>query len=372
MTYACSKTEAIDFIGNIVPHKWYSQIKFSNGKPDLIAITLLSEIVYWYRPRHNDGSLSQKKFKADILQKSYQELADKFCLTKRQVTEATNRLESRGLIKKIFRNIKNLSNVLFIDINTDEILKISNVTKNSESKENVKARQKCEKTYPQVSHPNVPPLTLKRETYTKITTKNKNNLQTIKPILNSNFKKENNIALEMINVWKNKVGETYIQFSSKKVLKLLFESLKNNFDESLEQWSNYCDKLKNLSKPFLLWAIKEQTIKKIRNANQVYTTSLQSQFEYKNEPINLAEKITNINNNILKIPLKEIGEGQQISYQDKLKLTSGKYELSDCKRKLTIKTFYFMKNELEYLNTELFVQFKKHIPDLESISYIGC
>ena len=40
----------IEISGNIIPQKWYRVILRDNGKPDLLAIILLSDIVYWYRP----------------------------------------------------------------------------------------------------------------------------------------------------------------------------------------------------------------------------------------------------------------------------------------------------------------------------------
>lgn len=36
--------------GNIVPQIWYKTITKETGKPYLLAITLLADIVYWYRP----------------------------------------------------------------------------------------------------------------------------------------------------------------------------------------------------------------------------------------------------------------------------------------------------------------------------------
>ena len=39
------------FTGNIIPNSWYSTIRTEKGKPDLTAITILSEILYWHRPR---------------------------------------------------------------------------------------------------------------------------------------------------------------------------------------------------------------------------------------------------------------------------------------------------------------------------------
>ena len=82
---------ALPFTGNLIPHAWYTALTFPSGKPDLVAITLLADIVYWYRPVvERDPATGQvlrqrKKFKADMLQRSYQAFADQFGFTKRQV-----------------------------------------------------------------------------------------------------------------------------------------------------------------------------------------------------------------------------------------------------------------------------------------------
>ena len=34
--------------GNIIPHSWYGEIVSDSGNTDFNAITILSEIVYWY------------------------------------------------------------------------------------------------------------------------------------------------------------------------------------------------------------------------------------------------------------------------------------------------------------------------------------
>ena len=41
---------SINISGNIVPAIWYSTITKENGKPYLLAIVILADIVYWYRP----------------------------------------------------------------------------------------------------------------------------------------------------------------------------------------------------------------------------------------------------------------------------------------------------------------------------------
>ena len=75
--------------GNYIPLSWHKTITRENGKPYPTAIMILSDIVYWYRPREvRDESTglvvrAEKKFKADFLQRSYQQLADLFGYSKR-------------------------------------------------------------------------------------------------------------------------------------------------------------------------------------------------------------------------------------------------------------------------------------------------
>ena len=134
------KMNEIPFQGNIVPHSWYDYIKDSRGKPDLIAIVLLSDIVYWYRPHiirdETSGRILglQKKFAADKLQRSYGSFAKQFGLSKFQVRRALRYLESTGVISLTLRNIVlesglRLSNVLYIGIHPDALMEITRITK---------------------------------------------------------------------------------------------------------------------------------------------------------------------------------------------------------------------------------------------------
>jgi hypothetical protein len=117
---------------NVIPQTWYKKITFENGKPHLNAITILSELVYWYTPHGkviNGSSVLVKKFSADILQKGYRELSDKFGMSDKQVREALIKLESMGLAKRIFRSIDlpstKLTNVMFISIDPIAISSVS-------------------------------------------------------------------------------------------------------------------------------------------------------------------------------------------------------------------------------------------------------
>lgn len=40
----------LDITGNIIPQAWYQTITRDNGKPNLTAIIILADIVYWYKP----------------------------------------------------------------------------------------------------------------------------------------------------------------------------------------------------------------------------------------------------------------------------------------------------------------------------------
>ncbi len=99
------------FEGNVIPSEWFQHLKLETGKPDTNAILLLSDIVYWYRPTlvrdENSGQLikRRKKFKADLLQKSYSDYETFFGFSKKQCREAMIRLENFGLIKRVFRSV---------------------------------------------------------------------------------------------------------------------------------------------------------------------------------------------------------------------------------------------------------------------------
>ena len=79
----------IHFTGNIVPTIWNKTIVKENGKPHWLAINILADIVYWYRPTEirdeQTGELTgfKKKFQRDLLQRSYQQLADQFAISKK-------------------------------------------------------------------------------------------------------------------------------------------------------------------------------------------------------------------------------------------------------------------------------------------------
>ena len=36
--------------GNVIPESWYKTVVSPNGRVNLLAVNLLADIVYWYRP----------------------------------------------------------------------------------------------------------------------------------------------------------------------------------------------------------------------------------------------------------------------------------------------------------------------------------
>ena len=132
--------EAVDimgsarFSGDIVCPSWYRHVLGSTGRPHMLAIAILSDIVYWYRPREvRDEDLNlvryTKKFKADILQRNYDQICNKFNCSRKMAREALVVLENLGLIKRVFRTVNmngvNVGNIMYIEIDASKILEIS-------------------------------------------------------------------------------------------------------------------------------------------------------------------------------------------------------------------------------------------------------
>jgi len=98
-------------------------------------VTLLSEIVYWYRPTEERDERTgniigyHRKFKADKLQRSYDSFAEEFGFTKNQVRAAIKNLEDIGVIDLEFRTIapngQAMNNVLFIGLNVDVLKRLT-------------------------------------------------------------------------------------------------------------------------------------------------------------------------------------------------------------------------------------------------------
>ena len=106
---AVAEIGKIHFEGNIIPHSWYQRITLESGKPDLPAIILLAEIIYWYRPYQTldkrGKPLLRKHFDGDMFQCTAAYFVSKFGLTKDQTRKALKRLEDAGYIRREYRDI---------------------------------------------------------------------------------------------------------------------------------------------------------------------------------------------------------------------------------------------------------------------------
>lgn len=123
--------------GDVVPPSWRKELckTIAGGKhiPDRDAIDVLSYVVHWYTPALiiDDGTGDivgyRKRFDTDIVQLSYQYIADHFSLSKTAIKTACDRLEQQGFIYREFRTVRDdeinrtSNNVMFIGINLDKI-----------------------------------------------------------------------------------------------------------------------------------------------------------------------------------------------------------------------------------------------------------
>lgn len=126
---AVDRMSRLQITGNVIPVSWFKTIRKETGKPNLNAIIILADIVYWYRPVEIRDEVTgqliglKKRFAADLLQRNYQQMADQFGITKRDTTNAVIELEKLGVIRRVFRTVEKgghlVSNVLFLELNVD-------------------------------------------------------------------------------------------------------------------------------------------------------------------------------------------------------------------------------------------------------------
>lgn len=248
MSNIVTEIGGLNFKGNVVDHEWFNYITFSNGKPHIVAIMVLSEIVYWYRPTvirdEIDGKVNyKKKFKADKLQKNYQQLADTFGFTKLQVKRACDLLTDMLLIKIEFRTInadgKILNNVMFVEPVPTEIKKISSMYQQIEEGlgylevNRVVSSKSRPSSLTSKGSPN-----FKVKTNTEITTKitTENVSSSIFSFYENNFGILNSFIAESISQWVNDTNEELVQAAMERALK---QQKKWNYAEGiLKQWVN--------------------------------------------------------------------------------------------------------------------------------------
>jgi len=128
---------SVAITGNVIPEEWYKHVvKKATGKPYLLAITILADLVYWYRPtevrdeRTGEVIGWKKKFHGELLQKSYQEYANKYGESKKTIKLAFDQLVELGVIRRYFYNVEYsngrvIPNQMFIDLNIQVLKAIS-------------------------------------------------------------------------------------------------------------------------------------------------------------------------------------------------------------------------------------------------------
>lgn len=114
-------------------HSWLEKICFKNGKPDYIAIMILSDIYFWYQPIIKRNSKTGKiisieqKFKYHMVQKDKSDYAKLLKATPQQIKRALKNLETKGFIRREYKPIKRedgsliRANKMFIEINFDKV-----------------------------------------------------------------------------------------------------------------------------------------------------------------------------------------------------------------------------------------------------------
>lgn len=135
---ACDALNEMTITGNIVPSIWFQTITKSDlkhPKPNLLAINILSDIVYWYRPTEvrdeTTGALLgyRKKFRADLMQRSYRELSAIYGHSIAAIKDAVVFLENLGVIERVFRTIfaggSCLNNVMYLSLNVDRLKQLT-------------------------------------------------------------------------------------------------------------------------------------------------------------------------------------------------------------------------------------------------------
>ncbi|HDX9494673.1 DnaD domain protein [Bacillus cereus] len=248
----------INFRGNVIDHGWFKTLTLDNGKPNIVAITILGEIVYWYKPtevRSEESSQVQykQKFKADTLQKSYQQLADLFGFTKRQVKEACDFLKERGLIKIEFRTIlvngTRCNNVMYVEPVPEMVQKISIMYWGNGNPPTLKSNSPVTLESKRVLHSKAIPfydkteesLTLERKTNTEITTnittnKNDDDATSTQKLIDQEFKISYNFLLEkgipLSEIAIQELGEFCDRFGNE----LVIHAVNKAIDENVPKW----------------------------------------------------------------------------------------------------------------------------------------
>ncbi len=126
----------ISIKGNVIPQEWFKHVLRKNGKPHLLAILILGDVVYWHRPTEirdeNTGYIIgwKKKFIGNVLQKSYKFYSNMFGESKDSVKAAFDVLVNVGVIERSFDDVEHpdgtiSNNVMYIKLIPSKLREIT-------------------------------------------------------------------------------------------------------------------------------------------------------------------------------------------------------------------------------------------------------
>ena len=120
----CSNDDLRISPGNIIPHEWYKRFQDKESNPDLVSITILGDLVSWFRngTSKNYGD-HNPYFDCDELCLSYEYFQNKFSFNKDRTRRALVRLEQFKVLSRRVGNTLLSSgsrvNRLYISLNKD-------------------------------------------------------------------------------------------------------------------------------------------------------------------------------------------------------------------------------------------------------------
>lgn len=133
---AVDKLGHLSIVGDVKPRIWQRTIVNENGKPQRLAMDMLAEIVYWYKPvevrdeRTGEVLGWKKKFAGEMLQKDYNYFVENYYESEKTISRALAFLENLGVIKRHRKSIRLKSgtiahNVLFIELIYDKLYELT-------------------------------------------------------------------------------------------------------------------------------------------------------------------------------------------------------------------------------------------------------
>lgn len=245
-----------------IPHMWFQTIVYKNGKPNMNAIIILAEIVYWYRPSVEKNETTgeflgyKKRFKADLLQKNRSGFSKTFGLTKDQVYTALKTLEEMGIITNHLRQIDlmdtTLNNVRFIELHAEQLKGITYpVVQKRDPIVQEREPYRIETT----------PLSYRNETYTSTTGTETTSPQTTQS--NPIVERSSTTHLDIIDYLNSKTGKKY-KASTKSTRSLINARIKDGFtlddfkkviDNKIRDWA-HDPKMSKFIRPETLFGTK--------------------------------------------------------------------------------------------------------------------